>query len=117
NGKEKRTVVNQSGSRRISRVSLLCRGEDGKHGDLLRATAAAARRSADLRGIEISIQILGPVGVAGIGKVMWCRAWCIVRVAHFHPFHTWTGRAWARLGPRIKSRHPLSLGGVACRGA
>src|SRR5207248_8116073 len=91
NGKEKRAAVDQSGCRRRIRVSLRRGIENGPHGNLLRASAAGSRLSTHLRSVEISVQILGPIGVASVrpGRVLW--------VTHFYPFHTRPGGARARL--------------------
>src|SRR5436189_1911213 len=96
---------------------LLCRIENRKHGnfpgrgsdvvhDVVVVGPSAGPissrgdcvRVAHLRGIKITIQVLNPIGIASIRKVM-CRSWgCVLRVTHFDPLHTWAAwrRAWWR---------------------
>jgi len=49
---------------------------------------------ADLGGIEITIQILNPVGITRVGKAMRWRWGCILRVTHLDPLDARPG--WGR---------------------
>src|SRR5206468_7791699 len=108
------------GTRGRARVEL-CRLEDCKHADLPRGGSGVVHNvsvvspcagasgpcgytvwMADLRSIQIAIQVLNPVGITSIGKVMCRRQGCILRVAHLDPFHTRTRRARTRLAPGVE---------------
>src|SRR5207248_10804111 len=75
--------------------------KNGKHGNFLGVGAGGSRLSTHLRSVEITVQILGPIGVASIGKVVRGRGCWILRLAHLNPLYARAGRR-RRLLPRIE---------------